>query len=46
MYSFEDRVLAFSIAVKECKPEKLAVVVASQAGNTSAGMTEWCLSGR
>lgn len=46
MFSFEDRVLAFSIVVKGCKPEKLAVVIASQAGNTSAVIIEWCVSGR
>lgn len=44
--SFEDRVLAFSIAVKGYnKPEKLAVVFARQAGSTSAVMIEWCVSG-
>lgn len=46
MYSLEDRVLAFSIVVKGCKPEKLAVIIASQAGNTSAVMTEWSVSRR
>lgn len=46
MYSLEDRVLAFSVVVKGCKPEKLAVVVARQAGDTSAVMTEWSVSRR